>query len=408
MTRIQFSAALLALLAAAAGCDDGGDPAPPPVPAPTPTPPPVPAPLTEPAGDYDDALRRARALATKARASREPEAGEEAARAFAATAALRPGDGEPVLEAALLALDLGDGAAAARHLAALSESAPQSGPCRFLRGSLLLARGEHVDAAAEFRAAAAAGFRARASEERIFEATLGHGLALVDQLRFEEAIEALKAASAMRPDHPLMSRGAYAMALAYRRLREPAEAERILRGSLDRFPTFAPAYAELGDLLSALGRPDEAAAMLERAVKVDPSYAQGWLLKAASHGARGETAAAEAAFAEYARRFPATGESEFRAGEFLQRRGEPEKALARLQRALELDPSRVRAHYFISLCFRDLGWEEEADEAMDRWRRAEEALRSSHGNRPGGPRRGPEAPGGGDAEEPSREEPAPR
>lgn len=404
MTRIPPRAALLALLAAVAGCDDGGDPAPPPVTSPSPPVEPEPA----AAGSYEDALRRARALAAKARASREAAAGEEAARAFAAAAALRPGDGEPVLEAALLALDLGDGAAAARHLAALSESAPASGPCRFLRGSILLARGEHVDAALEFRGSVAAGFRVRASEDRIFEATLGHGLALVDQLRFEEAIETLKAASAMRPDHPLMSRGTYAMALAYRRLREPAEAERILRGSIERFATFAPAYAELGDLLAAVGRPDEAAAMLDRAVKVDPSYAQGWLLKAASHGARGEAAAAEAAFAEYARRFPATGESEFRVGEFLQRRGEPEKALKRLQRALELDPSRVRAHYFISLCFRDLGWEEEADAAMDRWRKAEEALRSSHGNRPGGARRSPDAPDHGDAEEPSGGGQAPR
>ena len=404
MTGSALRTVLLLLAAATAGCDSGGSTAPAPLPSPAPST----APPPESTGGYEDALRRARSLAAKARASREPAAGEEAARAFAAAAALRPGDGEPLLESALLALDLGDGAAAARHLAALSESAPESGPCRFLRGSILLARGEHVDAAAEFRASAAAGFRVRASEDRIFEATLGLGLALVDQLRFEEAIESLKAASAMRPDHPLMSRGTYAMALAYRRLREPAQAERILRGCIDRFATFAPAYAELGDLLSALGRPDEAAAMLDRAVKVDPSYAQGWLLKAASHGTRGEAAAAEAAFAEYARRFPATGESEFRVGEFLQRRGEPEKALKRLQRALELDPSRVRAHYFISLCFRDLGWEEEADAAMDRWRKAEEALRSSHGSRPGGARRAPGTPGAGDPEEPSGDGPGPR
>ena len=62
----------------------------------------------------------------------------------------------------------------------------------------------------------------------------------------------------------------------------------------------------------------------------------------------------------------------------------------RLQRALELDPSRVRAHYFISLCFRDLGWDRESAEAMERWRKAEEALRSSHGGRKAGERRLPE------------------
>jgi len=383
-------AALLAAALAAAGCGPGEEPAPA-TPAPAPAPPPSPAPARAAPADggaagYEAALRRARALAARARGTRDPAAAKAATDALDAAAALRPGDGEPLLEAGLLALDLGDGAAAARSLAALAESAPGSGPYRFLRGSLLLARGEHRDAAGEFRAAAKAGFRARLAEERVFEATLGLGLALVDQLRFEEAVGALAEAAAMRPDHPLVSRGSYAMALAYRRLREPAEAERVLRECIERFPTFAPAYAELGDLAAALGRPEEAAALLDRAVAVDPSYAPGWLLKAASHGARGEFPEAEAAFAEFGRRSPPTAESEFRLGEFLHRKGEPERALARLQRALEIDPSRIRAHYFVALCLRDLGWDEESAEAMERWRSAEEALRSGHHGKPAGSR----------------------
>ena len=35
--------------------------------------------------------------------------------------------------------------------------------------------------------------------------------------------------------------------------------------------------------------------------------------------------------------------------------------------------ARVRCHYIMSLCFRDLGKEEEAAAAMDRWKKAEAA-----------------------------------
>ena len=84
------------------------------------------------------------------------------------------------------------------------------------------------------------------------------------------------------------------------------------------------------------------------------------------------TKEAEEAFAEYDLRFRPSGLSEFYRGLFHQKRGEPEKAIERLQRALALDKEMVRAIYYLSLCQRDLGNEKEADAYMEKWKRVEE------------------------------------
>jgi tetratricopeptide (TPR) repeat protein len=304
--------------------------------------------------------------------------GQDAVDAFLQASRLRPKDPVPLAEAGLLALDLGDGAVAARMLSAVHEVAPESGAYHFLRGGLLHARGEYHDAIAEFRAAAAGDFKAKQAEDLLFESTLGHGFRLAEEFAFEESLETLRLATEMRPNHPMVSRAYYGMAEAWRRLATPVEAEKVLRLCIQRFPSYAPAYGELGDLLTELGRHGEAVEVLERAVKADPSYALGWLLKAQAHAARDQVKEAEAAFAEHAKRFPPTADSEYHRGAFLQRKGEPEEALEHLRRALALDPSRIRAHYHASLCFRDMGMEEEAAEAMERWKKAEEAQRTEH------------------------------
>jgi tetratricopeptide (TPR) repeat protein len=399
--RAPFASALVfAALAAGCGRDE---PAPPPPPPPTPPPAPAPAPAPEPPPAppkpvdereraFDFHLQRARELASRAYDRRDPKIAQEALDAFLTASRLRPKDPVPLVEAGLLTLDMGDGATAARMLAAAHEAAPESSAYHFLRGSLLHARGEYLDAMAEFRAAKEGDFRPRIAEDLLFESTLGQGLVLVDGFAFDEALSVLKEATEMKPNHPMVSRAYFSMARAWRRLSTPVEAEKVLRLCIQRFPSYAPAYGELGDLCIELGRYDEAVAILDRAVQADPSYALAWLLKGQAHSARGQMKEAEEAFEEHDRRFPATGESEFHRGMFLQKKGEPKAALDHLRRALALDPSRIRAHYFASLCYRDLGMETEAAEAMERWKKAEEAMKAEHASKMRGVIRRPDAP----------------
>ena len=338
-------------------------------------------------GDQDKAyefqIARARQLAMQAASSGNLHVGQEAFDSFLAASRIRPKDPSPLAEAGLLALDLGDGASAARMLAAIYEAAPQSGAFHFLRGCILQTRGEYADAVVEYLAAKEGEFRPSQAGDRLFECTVGRGLQLVEALKFDEALKVLGEAVEMRPNHPLVSTVYYNMATSYRRLQTPKEAERILRTSMERFPSYAPCYGELGDLLTELERFDEAVVVLEKAVKVDPSYARGWILQANTQTARGRFREADEAFREFEKRFPPDGDSEFFRGRYYHKKMEPENALAHLRKSLALDPSKIRCHYYISLCYRDLGMEEEAAEAMDRWKKAEEAQKKDHHERIG-------------------------
>jgi tetratricopeptide (TPR) repeat protein len=380
----------LALLCAAAaaltaGCDSGTPPPPPPsppsaVPAPAPVPVnvPVPAPVPvsprRPADPQDEAfefqMTRARDLAARAAATGDLGLGKEAFDAFQAASRIRPKDPVPPAESGLLALELGDGAHAARMLAALQEAVPDSGAFHFLRGCLLEARNEFQDGIAEFRAAAKGDYRAREAEDHVFRCSVGLGLHLGRARRNDEAIKVLNEAVAARPDDPLSCLAYYNLAVAYRRTDAPQETIRVLKTCMEKFPTYAPAYGELGDLLADLGRFDEAVDVLQRSVKADQSYGRGWLLLADVQTMRGKYAEADESLAEYDRRFPADADSEFFRGIYLRKKGEPKAAIERFQKCLAMDPGRARAIYFIAQCYRDLGDVKKSEEYVDRWKKA--------------------------------------
>jgi tetratricopeptide (TPR) repeat protein len=306
------------------------------------------------------------------------EIARDAFDSFQAAARLRPKDPAPLVEAGLLALDMGDGATATRMLARVDEAAPGSDAVRFLKGCIHKARGNHLDARDEFLAASKGEFRREQAGDLYYECTLGYALDLGNAGRLEPAMKLLREAVAQRPDHPLLSIAYYNMGAYHRRLESTALAEEVLLEGIRRFPSYAPSYGELGDLYTTLERYDEAVAVLDRAVRADATYARGWLLKADAEIARGRLPQAEEALAEYDRRFAETGDSAYTRGLLLVKKGEPKAAAASFQRALALDPGRIRALYHLSLCHRDLGEEEKARESMDRWKKAEAEMKARH------------------------------
>lgn len=356
-------------------------------------------------------LARARGLAADAARTGDGSAASESVDAYLAASRFRPKDPVPLAEAALLALDFGDGATTARLLAAIHEIAPGSGAFRFVKGALNISRGEWRDAMAEFEAAKGMDFKTEQAADRHYEAMVGYGFELVDFNRYDEAVEVLDRVIAMRPTHNMVPRAFYHIALAHRRLQQTGEAEKALRLCMERFPSFAVAYGELADLLTELSRFDEALAILDRAVRMDPSYAQGYLLRAVAYTGKQMWKEADAAFAEFEKRFPPTGNSELQRGIFYQASGQPEKGIERLRKCLALDPTQIRGHLLLSMCFHDLGMDEEAAAAKARWKAADEELKSrSHEKRQEAKRRfGPEkgAEGAGGEGEGAEEDGAP-
>ncbi len=345
----------------------------------------------DPGREFESCMARAREAAARWGQARDAARAKEAMDAYAEASRLRPADPLPPAEAGLLAIETGDGAAAVRLLERVHGIDPESGPFHFLRGSLLRVRGEFLDAREEFRAAKGAGFRPAASADRFFDCTVGLVHVLADGFRFDEAVAAAEEATALKPGHPLVPGAWLRIALAHRRLQRPKEAEKALRDCTRRFPTFAPAWGELGDLLADLDRTDEAVLILEASLKADPSFGRGRVLLARVRTLRGELREAEAEFREFEKGSPPDAESEFYRGLLHQRLSEPEKAVEHLQRSLELDPSRVQCHYLLARSYRDLGREEEAAASMERWRKAEEARRrEGHPAAPGSDRKGKE------------------
>ncbi len=391
-----LSRAVLAVAATAltssTGCGQGAVP-PPPAPIPAPPAPPAPAPVAPAAAPvpapapptpgvdpqdkvFEFQLSRARDAAARAATIRDGASAQEAFEAFMAATRIRPKDPVPPAEAGLLALDLGDRSMAARMLQYVFDIAPTSGAFHFLKGCVLQLGDQYRDAVEEFRAAKEGTFRPTQADDRFFECTIGLGLQLVEAHLFDEAVKVLQEGVAMRPNHPLVCRALYNLGLAYRRLLTVKESEKFLRLCIQRFPYYAPAYGELGDLLVQLDRFEEAVEILNMSVKVDPKYSRGYLLLGSGLTAQGRFKEAEKAFKDFLERFPPDVDSEFHLGVFYFKRMEPEKAVEHLQRSLAIDPgAHIRALYFLSLCYRDLGRTGDSAEMMRKWTEADEKFR---------------------------------
>jgi tetratricopeptide (TPR) repeat protein len=311
---------------------------------------PAPKPADPQEKEFTYYLSRARELATQAASTGDPRVGQEA----------------------FDSVETGDGGTAVRMLNAVFAVAPESGAFHFLKGCLLQGRAEYLDAKAEFGAAKGGDFRVAQAELRYFQCSVGLGLQLGEANQYDAAVKILTEAIALKPNDKLIPIAYYNLGVAHRRLQAVKEAEKVFRLSMERFPSYAPSYGELGDMLTELDRFDDAILVLDQAVKVDPTYSRGWLLKANTQTTRGRFKEAEEAFLEYERRkFPPSGLSEFYRGLYHQKKMEPALAVERLQRALALDPGMIRAIYYLSLCHRDLGEEEKAAAYMDKWKAVE-------------------------------------
>jgi tetratricopeptide (TPR) repeat protein len=150
---------------------------------------------------------------------------------------------------------------------------------------------------------------------------LGLGLALNGLQRYEEAIRVLRDSLRLKPDlglafdglgnayidstdfegllqeaeeyvrrNPADFRGHYYQATARRELGKSAEeTEALVRRSLELNPRFAAAQVLLGRLLLDSDRTDEAARVLEQAVRLRPNYAPAHLYLATAYRRLGRT-----------------------------------------------------------------------------------------------------------------------
>ena len=149
--------------------------------------------------------------------------------------------------------------------------------------------------------------------------------------------------------------------------RQYADAEVLYRTTLSRNPHCWMAWNNLGNVLQAQGRLQEAVDNYREAVKLKPDYAEAYNnLGDALHGLR-RLDEAEAAYREAIRLMPSLAGAYYNLGNALQESGRFEAAVAQYQEALRLEPDMPEAQGNMGAALEKLG---RIEEALEHYRQA--------------------------------------
>lgn len=217
-------------------------------------------------------------------------------------------------------------------------------------GGLLLASGDTAGAEAVLRDAVATHRNAPAP-------LLALADAIARQERRAEAVALLRGAIA--PDGDASAPGINALAAhagLHQRLGnlllqtgDPAGAETAFRAAIERAPESNGAKANLVEALERQGRRPEAIALLRELVATDTTDARMRIRLASLLLASGDTAGAEATFAEAIRLDPAQGAAHRGMAEVLEAQGRRDAAIARLREAVTAGVQDSHVHGWLGI-----------------------------------------------------------
>ncbi len=188
------------------------------------------------------------------------------------------------------------------------------------------------------------------------------GLARLMHGRPREALAPLRAAVAAGADAAIETH----LAIALRQTGSNADALVLLERATARQPPFMLAFHELGVLLFAQRRLDEAEAVLERGLALAPVMAELAVVLGGIHLDRADRAKAKLVFARALANAPGHPGALFGLGSALMDEGEFAPAAERFRQALARDPGYTQARLALATCLLEL----------DRWDEALEIFRA--------------------------------
>jgi protein O-GlcNAc transferase len=157
-----------------------------------------------------------------------------------------------------------------------------------------------------------------------------------------------------------------AEANAHYQARRPAEAVRLYREYLGRYPGRADVRVFLGAALLNLDRPEEALAEVARAVALDRRYAKAHVLAGRIHAGRLAWGPAQQAYQAALELDPSDRETWYFSGRAWYEENRFEKAVEAFRKALELGAGQSRVHENLGLALEALGRPEEAEKTYRR------------------------------------------
>jgi tetratricopeptide (TPR) repeat protein len=189
------------------------------------------------------------------------------------------------------------------------------------------------------------------AEPRHAQALYVLGGALLMQGRAEEAITSLETAARGRHDPAMDTQ----LAIALRQAGRPDDALARLKRTTKRHPAFAPALHELGRLLVAMERYDEAIEVLSRGVEIAPMMPQLSIQLGYALLSRRMCVEAKVAFARALDVSPGSADALFGIAKAHRKLGENEAAAEYFQRSLMSKSDDQAAWLSLGHCLLELG-----------------------------------------------------
>lgn len=172
------------------------------------------------------------------------------------------------------------------------------------------------------------------------EQALQIAVARVTAGRLAEAEQICRQVLAAQPSHP----GAlHILGSVAQRAGQTRVAVEIIRQATALAPG-AEAFAHLGEVLTADGKPEEAAAFFRKAIQLKPNIPETWNNLGVVLRTQGQLAEAVAAFAKSVDLNPSSAESWFNLGSARFDEGKSALAVESLSRAVQLKPDYAQAH----------------------------------------------------------------
>jgi tetratricopeptide (TPR) repeat protein len=185
---------------------------------------------------------------------------------------------------------------------------------------------------------------------------------LMDQGRLEEAIARLEALRAERPgDVALLNN----LSVLYRRTGRAEEGLRVLEEALETHPDYFPFHLNLASAYHAQGDLERALSHLDRVLAIHPSLGRAHEQKATYLMKAGRSAEALASFDAALRHDAGRPQTFYYAGLLEADLGHWPRAVERMERALELDPSIGPAWVVLARVRAEQGQREAAERALE-------------------------------------------
>ncbi len=306
------------------------------------------------------ALRARAALPVPATAMTVPPAGLAAAAAGATAPGQAPAEnargrpqraGPPARQQALEALRAGRVRAAIPLLRAWAAERPQDPEARFYLGRALLQVGDAAGAREALREAEALGAGAHPGVNYYLGVAAQQlGDMAAAERRFRRTLEVDPGSVSARRS----------LAFLYLLTGRPEQAQPLLEQLVAERPDDALAWHYLGAVRWAAGRFAAARDAFARAIRAEPGMTDARLGEAKALATLGRLDEADRHLEELTRQAPELAEAWFEWGRLALREGEVEQAIARLERALLLEPTHERARYNLGLAYRRAGREADA------------------------------------------------